>query len=51
MTETARKKILIVEDDPGIGAFLKTTLRAEGYDVLCTASAEAETLRVLAARR
>ena len=41
MTESARKKILIVEDDPGIGAFLKTTLRAEGYDVLDTASAGA----------
>ncbi len=39
MTETARKKILIVEDDPGISTFLKTTLRAEGYDVLCAAAA------------
>ena len=29
-------KVLIVEDDPGIAAFLKTVLRAEGYDVLQT---------------
>ena len=39
MTDPSRKKILIVEDDPGISTFLKTTLRAEGYDVLGTASA------------
>ena len=29
-----RSKILVVEDDPGITTFLKTTLTAEGYDVL-----------------
>lgn len=29
-----KHKILIVEDDPGILTFLKTTLAAEGYDVL-----------------
>ena len=27
-------KILIIEDDPGISTFLKTTLRAAGYEVL-----------------
>lgn len=27
-------KLLIIEDDPGITAFLKTTLQAAGYDVL-----------------
>lgn len=30
-----RNKILVVEDDPGISAFLRTTLAAEGYEVLC----------------
>ena len=30
----AHNKILIVEDDEGIVAFLKTTLKAAGYDVL-----------------
>ena len=35
MTET-HNKILIVEDDEGIAAFLKTTLRAEGYEPLLT---------------
>ena len=31
-------KILVVEDDPGINTFLKTTLSAEGYDVLTAAN-------------
>ena len=31
-----RSKILIVEDDPGICTFLKTTLGATGYEVLVT---------------
>jgi len=29
-----RKKILIIEDDPGIRMFLKTTVAAEGYDAI-----------------
>ena len=29
-------KILIVEDDPGISGFLKTTVNAAGYDVIVT---------------
>ena len=29
-----RTKLVIVEDDPGISAFLKTTLAAEGYEAL-----------------
>lgn len=41
MTETTKKKILIVEDDPGINAFLKTALRTDGYETLSTASAGA----------
>ena len=39
MTETTKKKILIVEDDPGINAFLKTALRTDGYETLSTSSA------------
>ena len=34
MPNTVRNKILIVEDDPGIAAFLKTTLAAAGYEIL-----------------
>ena len=37
MAATIRNKILVIEDDPGINAFLKTTLTAEGYDVLAVA--------------
>ena len=37
MPNTVRNKILIVEDDPGITAFLKTTVAAAGYEVLCAA--------------
>ena len=34
MANPVRSKILIVEDDPGIITFLKTTLAADGYDAL-----------------
>ena len=34
MAQTIRNKILVIEDDPGINAFLRTTLTAENYDVL-----------------
>ena len=34
MAGTIRNKILIVEDDPGICTFLRTTLSAEDYDVI-----------------
>ena len=33
-----RSKILIIEDDPGITGFLKTTLNAVGYEVIVTIS-------------
>ena len=38
MSEVIRSKILIIEDDPGISTFLRTTLLAEGYDTVCTAT-------------
>lgn len=34
MTNAVHSKILIIEDDPGICAFLRATLTAEAYDVL-----------------
>ena len=34
MANPVRSKVLIVEDDPGIITFLKTTLAADGYDAL-----------------
>ena len=37
MRSEIRSKILIVEDDPGICTFLRTTLTAEGCDVIITA--------------
>ncbi len=33
-------KILIIEDDPGISGFLKTTVNAAGYDVVVTDTGE-----------
>ena len=36
MSNMMRDKILIVEDDRGIGKFLKTNLTANGYDVVVT---------------
>ena len=38
MRSEIRSKILIVEDDPGICTYLRTTLTAEGYDVVITAN-------------
>ena len=35
-----RCKILIIEDDPGISNYLKTTIDAAGYDVLVTANGQ-----------
>ena len=37
MQTNIRNKIMIVEDDPGISAFLRTTLAAEDYEVLSVA--------------
>ena len=34
MAGPIRDKIMVIEDDPGIRSFLRTTLSAEGYDVL-----------------
>ena len=36
MPNNLRCKILIVEDDPGISVFLKTSVSAAGYDVIAT---------------
>ena len=38
MSHTIRSKILIIEDDPGICAFLRATLTAEGYDAIVVSS-------------
>ena len=43
---TLRNKILIIEDDPGICTFLKTTLTASGYDSL-TASDGKSALQII----
>ena len=37
MSGNIRNRVLIVEDDAGIAAFLKTTITAAGYDVLTAA--------------
>ena len=34
MTAKIRNKVLIIEDDPGIRMFLKTTVTADGYEAL-----------------
>jgi DNA-binding NtrC family response regulator len=39
--QTTQDRILVVDDDASIRALLQTILRAEGYDVVCAASAEA----------
>jgi len=38
MANIIRNKIMIIEDDPGICTFLKTTLLAEGYDAIIVSS-------------
>ncbi|MBQ8954361.1 MAG: response regulator transcription factor [Clostridia bacterium] len=38
MSNAIRSKVLIVEDDPGICTFLRTTLTAAGYDAVAAAS-------------
>lgn len=40
MSIALRDKILIVEDDPGIGKFLKANLTANSYDVVITETAK-----------
>ena len=35
-----RYKVLIIEDDPGISNYLRTTIDADGYDVLVTATGQ-----------
>ena len=40
MPADIKSKILIIEDDPGISTFLKTTLAAEGYDVIVVRSGQ-----------
>ena len=37
MTAKIRNKVLIIEDDPGIRMFLKTTVTADGYEALTAA--------------
>ena len=42
MSDNIRSKILVIEDDPGILTFLRTTLAAAGYDtILATSGATA----------
>lgn len=38
MSDTIRSKVLIIEDDPGICTFLRTTLAADGYDTIVVTS-------------
>ena len=40
MSHSVRNKILIVEDDPGICTFLRTTLVSEGYDAIVVTSGQ-----------
>ena len=40
MAGNLHSKILIVEDDPGISIFLKTTVGAAGYDAIVTTDGE-----------
>ena len=47
-TETAAKpRILVIEDEPSVAAFMRTALERRGYDVMPSASA-ADGLRLLA---
>ncbi len=40
MSTNLRYKVLIIEDDPGISNYLKTTIDAAGYDTLVTANGQ-----------
>ena len=40
MSTNLRYKVLIIEDDPGISNYLRTTIDAAGYDVLVTANGQ-----------
>ena len=40
MSTNLRYKVLIIEDDPGISNYLKTTIDAAGYDALVTANGQ-----------
>ena len=40
MPTSLRYKVLIIEDDPGISNYLKTTIDAAGYDVIVTATGQ-----------
>jgi len=41
MANTIRSKIMIIEDDPGICTFLRTTLTANGYDTIIATNGQA----------
>jgi DNA-binding response OmpR family regulator len=43
----ARPRILVIEDEPSVAAFMRTALERKGYDVVASPSA-AEGLRLLA---
>jgi DNA-binding NtrC family response regulator len=44
MADTLKRRILLVDDDPGVRGFLETTLAEAGYEVI-TASDGAEAVR------
>lgn len=46
-TATARPRILVIEDEPAVAAFMRTALERKGYHVVASPSA-AEGLRLLA---
>jgi DNA-binding response OmpR family regulator len=46
-TATAKVRILVIEDEPSVVAFMRTALERHGYDVVASPSA-AEGLRLLA---
>ncbi len=33
-----KKRVLVVDDEPGIGSFLRIKLKLSGYEVICTTS-------------
>jgi len=46
-TQTARPKILVIEDEPSVAAFLRRALESHGYEIVSSTSA-AEGLQLLA---